>query len=268
MTGTFITQRQFDDIDACMAFIETTPGVVGEFTRTAELGELGVTRPPYSEMTAGASQAKLWKLKTDPGFYRLMTGHFEEIARFTEYLDSYIAELSSLEKRGSVSRLSSVAVPANLYPASGSEPITDCLELLQYHRKWVCVFSEIFRTGTSGHEEVRGAIYKTLPRVFDFMSVHLQHANAKSPEPARIESARKLWQTTRCYYFSGMGATANFLTQYERINYLLAKASESFAGMEHVATLARLASGMKLIMVELGQVQRLGREIGALRTGQ
>jgi len=269
MTGTFITQRQFDDIDACMAFIETTPGIVGEFASAAELGnKFGVTRPPTTEMREGASQARFWKLKTDPGFYRLMTGHLKEVASFTQYIDSYIPTLSAVEKRGPVSRLSGLVVPAYLYPATGTEPIKNCLQLLQYHQRWVCVFSEISRVSTSGHQEVRQGIYKVLPRVFDFMSVHLHHANAKCPKPPRIESARKLLHTTRYHYFAGMGATANFLTQHERINYLLAKASESFAGMEKVATLARLATGMKLIMVELDEVQRLGKEIVVLRTGE
>jgi hypothetical protein len=268
MTGTFITQRQFDEIDACMAFIETTPGVVGEFTQAAELGKLGVTPPPYVEMREGASQARLWKLKTDPGFYRLMTGHLEEVGRFSQYLDSYVTALSAVEKRRSVSHLSSVAVPASLHPASGNEPITDCLELLQYHQEWVCAFSEICHVSTPGHQKVREAIYQVLPRVFDFMSVHLQAANAQRPAPDHLNLARDRWHMTRGHYLSGMGAAANFMAQYQRINYLLGQANDSFADIENVATLSRLVAGMRLIMVELKQVQRLCSEMAALRTSR
>lgn len=269
MTATFINQSQFDDIDRCMSFIETMKRTVGEFTHAAELGPgYGVTQPPTVEMNAGENQARLWKLKTEPGFYQFMGKNIEELVLLSQYLDPYISAMSPVEKRRPPSHLNDVSFPCALYPAWGTEPITDCFGLLQYHRKWLLGFSELFRTGVSGHEANREAICNVLPRVFDFMSVHLQVANARQPKPVRLKSADNIWRSTRGHYFSGMGATANLLAQFQRTNYLLAQACESFADMENAATLARLAAGMRLMVAELKQVQQFSEELVALRTGQ
>jgi len=266
MTATFINQRQLDAIDACMGHIESLGNAVSGFCSAAEIYQgYGLTQPPRVAMNAGATQARLWKLKTEPTFYRNVVEQIDELALLVNYLGSYIGNLSSPEKKGPITILSGIAPPYRR-PKYSTEPVNDCLSLLKHHQQWMWAYSQMFEAASPGHEAIRKTMYTVLPRVLDFMSVHLQAANAKRPAPAQLNLARDHWHITRGHYFSGMGATADFLTQYQRINYLLAQASESFAGIEKVATLSRLVAGMRLIMVELKQVQRLCSEIAGLRT--
>lgn len=267
MSGTFISQQQFDDIDACMLYIETLNSAVSGFNGAAEVGQkYGLTHPPTVEMREGETQARLWRLKTEPSFYRFIADHIDELAPFTEFLSAYIRGLSPVQRKGTVSSLSGLSFPPGLYPRSSAEPITDCLSLLQYHQKWVWAFSELFRIANSGYDAIREAIYRVLPRVFDFMAVHLQIAASKNLSPKRLSAARDHADTVRAHYWAGMGATANFLTQHRRIGALVAQANRRFDQLENIATLSRLDTDMKLTMVELKQAQRLSREIVALRT--
>lgn len=266
MNATFITQSQFDAIDACMGHIESLGNALSGFSSAAEVHQrYGLTPPPWKEMNAGATEAKLWKLKTEPASYRNLVEQIDEVVLLASYLDSYIQKLSSPEKKGPVSNLSDVAPPYR-EPKHSTGPINDCLSLLRYHQTWVWAYSEMFKIASPGYEAIRKTIYEVLPRALDFMSVHLQAANAKRPNPASLNLALDQLHATRCHYFSGMGATANFLAQYQRINYLLAKASESFARIENVTTLSRLSAAMNAMLVELKQVQRLCGEIAALRS--
>ncbi len=266
MTISYINQPQYDAIDACVTYMEVVANEVSDFTSAAEVGRtLGVTKPPISKMRAGERQAKLWSLKSSPGFYQFLCEYVDELALFDAYLSAHISALSAFDRKGPVSNLSRVALPPGPSPKYAFSPITNCFNLLQYHQERVRTFAGILGAAHFGYEAIREAIYTVLPRVFDYMSFHLQQANARSPIPKRMNTARQHEHNVRNHYMAGMGAVANFLTQYQRINTLFMQANQHFDELENIKTLSRLKTDMQLIMIKLKQAQHFSLELVELR---
>ncbi len=267
MSGTFINQRQLDEIDACMSYMETADKQVQRFCEAIEVGQwnYGLTYPPVSELRAGSRQATLWKLKSCAGVYRHVHKLLEEIATFAGYLTAKINSLPRVDKKLPVSSLSRMEPPPGPAPAYASASMSDCLQVLKYHQQWLWALAEVRKTAHPGYDVIRETIHKTLPRVMSFMSFHLLAADTKIP-PSRLGVARGQEDDVRHHYLLGMGAISNFLTQTQRITTLLNQASQRFGDLESVETVSRLKTEINLIMVELSQAQRYCNEIVALRT--
>ncbi|WP_397450011.1 hypothetical protein [Pseudomonas sp. NA-150] len=197
-----------------------------------------------------------------------MSELIDELTIFTDYLTAYLSALSPIEKKNPVSRLSGLAPPPDLIPAYPTSPPTDCYKLLKHYQQRLTFMSMMLDIAAPGYDNLRIAVSQALPRVYDFMSFHLQTVRAQNPRPAQLAAAQQLEANARHRYRSGMGALANFLTQYQRIRALVSDENHQIGQMHELATLAKLRTHISLMMIGLNQAQRFCKEIVALRTRQ
>jgi hypothetical protein len=267
MNATFITQNQFNETNACMLFMESIDPTVSDFNQALELGLRGqLANPPYREMRAGQTQARLWKLKSGQGVYEHTHGILNEAANFADYLTGQIRALSSADKRLPVSHLVNITPPSGPRAMYDSGPAKNCRELLSYHQQWINVLAEFQKATDSDYAALRTGINASLSRVFDYMALHLQPAQIKKPQPARIQTARRHTDSTRKHHRFGMDSIANFLAQQQRIMTLVTGANRYMIQLDNAASVSRLGNDLKLAGLEIRQAQRFCAELAALRS--
>lgn len=270
MPGTFISKQHFTDLDACMAWMASIETTLINFNReTASSGLfLQLFQTPFAAITEGKTQAQAWTVKSNPGMFSAIDKQLDSIANFATHLVTHLDPFPFVDRAQLLLALKGFPLPPGPAPHGVTPSMTNCLQLLSYHQRSLALLSETVQASSPGYEAIREGIYKSLPRVIDYMSVRLQPYNplAKVFAPSTVATQRK--RNTYQHYTLGIASSANFHAQYRRITVLLGQASWHFGQLLNSQTPSIFSLNVQLLMIEVRHVQRFCREIVALRTGR
>ncbi|HXQ99953.1 MAG TPA: hypothetical protein VN798_06150 [Pseudomonas sp.] len=267
MSTTFISKQQLNDLDACMSWMESIETTLRHFNNeTAPPGALIGT--PSAAMQAGKAQAQAWAKKSNPGVFSAIDKHIASMQSFARHLVSHFEPWVNTDQRPYLVHLSRLPLPPGPLPGGLSPSSTNCLELLRYYEDSLLLLSEIVKAWAPGYDALREGIYKSLPRVVDYMTVRLQPYNPQSKVFGPHTIARQRKRATREHYALGMTASANFHAQYRHITLMLGEANGHFGDLVQNPSAHLFSLDLQHVMIELSRVQQLCRELVTLRTSR
>jgi hypothetical protein len=285
MTATFISKQQLNDIDACMAHMEQMDATLRSFNSetplsTSRPGFISFTlvpdlrvvvewdRTPHSAIQQGKQQAQAWRINSSPAVFNAINDQLEPIRRFVNYLIAEVDRMPPFELVRVTASLSTIVLPRDQLPAGVAPGAWDYSRLMAHHQISLARLSYSIEESSPRYDAHRVGIYQSLPRVVDYMTVRLVPYNTRSREYGPHNTAFSRRRSTQRHYALGMMASANFHTQYRRIMELLSQASGRYSQLLYSNTLPMLTLSLRLLLVELTQVQQFCREMAALRTGR
>lgn len=269
MTGTFLSKQHLDELDACMACMATAGSTLQQFNKeTASAAGAQRARMPLNAIFAGKIVGDLWKAASNFGIFGAIEKQLQPIMVFTDRLIALADALPAADTTSLHPWLFKLSPPTGALPEAATASMTNCWRLLPHHARSLTLLADASNTSNPGYDLLRAGIYKSLPRVIDYMAVRLQLYNSltKAFSPATVARQRK--RLLRRHYLFGMVASADFYVQYRRITVLLGQISRHFAHLLNSKTPAMFSLNLQLVRVELRRVQQLCRELVALRKSQ
>ena len=264
MTGTYVNQQHFDDINACMDYMTTAGVAVWDFTRLLGLVAQWPAFRPIAQIQEGARQASAWNMKSNANYHLNVAELLAEVTRFTDYIVASAAMLTPADKRRGAGVLQEMAPPPGLNPRYAPDPLTDCQQVLKHYQQLMWAKAQVGQIAAPAYENLRRGIYTSLPRVEDFMSFYLRRAIKLGGKGPASNAARQLTHNVDRLYVFGMIGMANFLTQSQRITGLIADANDRFTELEKATSMRTVVTELKLIQRDLVDAARYCQEIAAL----
>jgi len=266
MTGTYVSQEQFDDINECMEYMKTPNLGTWQFTQLLGLVPQWPAFIPNAEIREGARQSSSWDIKSNAGYYLNVATLLAEVINFTDYVVTFAASLTPANNQRGVDVLEQMPPPPGLKPMYAPKPLTDCLQLLKHFQQIMWAKAQMGLLTATAYGNLRQGIYTTLPRVADFMSFYLQRAIMMGGHGPASDTARQFAQNVDRLYVFGMSGMANYLTQAQRIYDVIANTSDRFNALESTKSMRVVVNKMKLIKGDLTDAQRYCEEMAALGT--
>jgi hypothetical protein len=266
MNATFITQQQFDDIEGCVSFLADAQGKVNLFiTAISPIPNSVKLAVPSSHIREAEADMGGWNAGYSDTGYRRLHQILVDALYFLDYLIPQIKAPSTPDPNGLSSTLARIPAPPGPPPASAMRPITNCLEAYDHHLRMmgmagVCaLFNRVILTAT------RNSFGEALPRVIDFMSMHLPLTERPNFPANQAKIARDVLTDARRHYTFGMNGMANLFVQQRRISTLILKIRRGFNLLLDLGTHRRLRADLKVIQLQATQAHRYCGEILALR---
>lgn len=266
MTGTYINQQQFDDINACMDYMKTPDVSAWQFTQLLGLVPQWPAFIPSAEIKEAARQSSSWNIKSNADYYLNVATLLAEVISLTDYVVTFAASLTPANRRRGVDVLEQMLPPPGLKPMYATKPLTDGLQLLKHYQQLMWAKAQIGELAATSYGNLRQGIYTTLPRVADFMSFYLRRAIMLGGHGPASDTARQLAQNVDRLYVFGMSGMANYMTQTQRITEVIANASDRLNALERRTSMRVVVNDMKLIKRDLTDAQRYCEEMAALGT--
>jgi len=264
MNATFITQRQFDDIDTCLSVMAQLSFSVNKFIMRLpwQLRRGALTAIPQT-VHDGPPTRDLWVDHSASEDYLSVNKYLDSLLYMTGHVIAGVGALSSADMKSPVSKLPNL-VPPPKPPVFPTTPSADCLQILGVRKLGLLAALYKTRYTNANYGYVREGIYKVLPRVIDFTSQLLQTAETMPLYPGQREDLHFRAAVYPRYYSFGMTGMANLVAQQDRISTLLEKATRYVDPYRTDKSLARFRSDLEIAEVYLRQARHYGGEIAAL----
>lgn len=266
MNATFITQQQFNDIESCVSYQADATHKVWIFD-DALYPTLKIPRPTalHSHILEGEKQMADWNQRYYEASYKLINQVLTDALHFFDYLTPQLKALATVHPDGLSTTLAKISAPPGSKPAYAIGPITNCLQAYDHYVRMLA-FAVLYTIGNRDHfNAMRNSFAQVLPRVIDFMSVHLQVAERMNLPADRLKTARDVLTDARGHYPFGMNGMANLMAQQSRIHTLARQVSQRFNGLVTLGNLRRFRADLEVIHLQAKQAQRYCGEILALR---
>jgi hypothetical protein len=264
MSGTYINQQDFTDINACMDYMSKADTAAWEFTQILGVYPRYPALTPLAELRKAARQSKSWSLKRGVDYYLNFAELLAELIRFADYLVALTAASTAADIRREAIVFEQAAAPPGSEPSYAAGALPNCLQVLRHYQMILNLKAGLGRTATPGYEDLRRGIYTTLPRLAQFMSFYLRDLIPTSRNRAGLSRAVELAKTLDRVYALGMIGMANFLAQIQRLTGLVSEASYRLTKLETAGSMRKVATQLKLIKRDLIEGQRYCEEIAAL----
>jgi hypothetical protein len=264
MSGTYINQQDFTDINACMDYMSKADAVAWEFTQILGVHPRYPALTPLAELREAARQSKSWSLKSDVGYYLNFADLLTELIRFADYLVGLTAASTAADIRRGAVVLEQAAAPPGPEPSYAAGAMTNCLQVLRHYQHILSCKSELGRIAAPGYKALRRGIYKTLPRLADFMSFYLRNPAPTRGNRAGSSRPGELAKDLDRVYALGMIGMANFVAQIQRLTGLVSEASHRLTKLETAGSMRKVATQLKLVKRDLIEARRYCEEIAAL----
>ena len=264
MSGTYLSQQDFNNVDACMDYMSKADEAAGEFTQVLGVYPRYPALTPMAELREAARQSKSWALKSNVDYYLNFAELLAELIHFADYLVGLTEASTAADIRRGAIVLEQAAAPPGPEPSYAAGALTNCLQVLRHYQMILNLQAELGRIATPGYEELRQGIYTTLPRLAQFMSFYLRDPAATGRNHAGLGRAGELAKDLDRVYALGMIGMANFLAQIQRIATLISEANHRLTGVENAGSMRKLATHMKLIKRQLLVAQGYCEEVAAL----
>jgi hypothetical protein len=264
MSGTYINQQDFTDINACMDYMSKADTAAWEFTQILGVYPRHPALSPITELREAARQSKSWDLKSNVDYYLNFAELLAELIRFTDYVVGLTSEPTAADIRRGAIVLEQAATPSGPEPSYATGALTNCLQVLRHYQHMLSCKSELGRIAAPGYEDLRRGIYTTLPRLAHFMSFYLRAPAPTTRNRAGLSKAGELAKDLDRVYALGMIGMANFLAQIQRLTGLVSEASHRLTKLESAGSMRKVATQLKRVKRDLVEAQRYCEDIAAL----